>query len=106
MEKLFTYGTLQQDDIQDHIYGRVLSGTNETLVGYIIKEIEIEEEFGIVKYPIITPTENSKDTIKGIVYELTLAEIRQTDNYEGSHYKRVEVELQSNEIVWAYSAKV
>jgi gamma-glutamylcyclotransferase (GGCT)/AIG2-like uncharacterized protein YtfP len=103
MQKLFTYGTLQNDDIQETIFGRQLQGTPETLIGYVIKEIQIEEEFGIVHYPIIMETNNPEDTIKGIVYEINSNDLRQADLYEGLHYKRVEVHLQSNEIAWAYS---
>jgi gamma-glutamylcyclotransferase (GGCT)/AIG2-like uncharacterized protein YtfP len=103
MQKLFTYGTLQNDDIQETIFGRHLQGTPETLIGYVIKEIQIEEEFGIVYYPIIMETNNPEDTINGIVYEINSNDLRQADLYEGLHYKRVEVHLQSNEKAWAYS---
>ena len=46
------------------------------------------------------------DRIDGILYELSEKEIQLADTYEGLHYKRIEVELHSNEIVWVYSAKV
>jgi gamma-glutamylcyclotransferase (GGCT)/AIG2-like uncharacterized protein YtfP len=48
-------------------------------------------------------TNNPEDTIKGIVYEINSNDLRQADLYEGLHYKRVEVHLQSNEKAWAYS---
>ena len=104
MEKLFAYGSLQNEDIQKDLFGRILDGTPETLIGYIVKEIQIEEEFGIVRYPIIVETHQPKDTINGIVYEITTKELHQADLYEGLHYKRVEVHLQSNQKAWAYSA--
>tara|TARA_R110000868_G_scaffold121097_6_gene321370 strand:- start:4359 stop:4679 length:321 start_codon:yes stop_codon:yes gene_type:complete len=106
MEKLFAYGTLKEKDIQENIFGRILNGVTETLMGYVVKEIQIEEEFGMETYPIIAPTQNNDDTIEGIVYDLTEKEIQLADTYEGGHYKRVEVQLQSKEIAWAYSAKV
>ena len=106
MEKLFAYGTLKDKDIQENVFGRILQGVPETLMGYVVKEILIEEEFGMESYPIIAPTNNNEDTIEGIVYDLTLQELQLADTYEGSHYKRVEVQLQSNEFAWAYSAKV
>ena len=101
--KLFTYGSLQQDDVQENLFGRILSGTPETLIGYALKEIKIEEEFGIVYYPIIVETHKAEDTINGIVYDITTIELHQADLYEGLHYKRVEVQLQSNQKAWAYS---
>jgi gamma-glutamylcyclotransferase (GGCT)/AIG2-like uncharacterized protein YtfP len=106
MEKLFAYGTLKDNDIQKAIFGRTLTGIPDKLIGYTIKEINIEEEFGIAQYPIIIATQNPEDSISGILYELSSKELQLADTYEGIHYKRIEVELKSNEIVWVYSAKV
>ncbi|QZK90668.1 gamma-glutamylcyclotransferase [Flavobacterium sp. CHNK8] len=106
MEKLFAYGSLQNEDIQKDLFGRILEGTPETLIGYVVKQIQIEEEFGIVNYPIITQTENQENTINGMVYEISTKELNQSDLYEGLHYKRVEVQLQSKQKAWAYSAVI
>ena len=106
MEKLFAYGSLQNEDIQKDLFGRILDGTPETLVGYVVKDIQIEEEFGLVHYPIIVETHKPEDTINGMVYSISLQELRQTDLYEGLHYKRVEVHLQSDQKAWAYSAAI
>jgi gamma-glutamylcyclotransferase (GGCT)/AIG2-like uncharacterized protein YtfP len=103
MIKLFTYGTLQHEDVQENLFGRILDGTPEKLIGYVLKRIEIEEEFGIVQYPIIVETKNTDDFIDGFVYEITEKELNQADLYEGVHYKREEVYLQSNQKAWAYS---
>ncbi|OAB27173.1 Gamma-glutamyl cyclotransferase, AIG2-like [Flavobacterium fryxellicola] len=106
MEKLFAYGSLQNEDIQKDLFGRILEGTPEKLIGYIVKKIQIEEEFGLVYYPIITETNKPEDTINGIVYAITTKELHQSDLYEGLHYKRVEVQLQSKQKAWAYSAAI
>ncbi|SDH20891.1 Gamma-glutamyl cyclotransferase, AIG2-like [Flavobacterium omnivorum] len=106
MEKLFAYGSLQNEDIQTDLFGRILEGTPETLIGYIVKNIQIEEEFGLVYYPIITETHKPEDTINGMVYAITTKELHQSDLYEGLHYKRVEVQLQSEQKAWAYSAAI
>lgn len=106
MEKLFAYGSLQNEEVQKDLFGRILEGTPETLIGYVVKKIQIEEEFGLVYYPIITETQKKEDTIHGIVYSISSQELRQTDLYEGLHYKRVEVDLQSNQKAWAYSAAI
>lgn len=106
MQKLFAYGTLQDVDVQQDLFGRILKGIPETLVGYELNEIQIEEEFGIAHYPIIMETNDSNDTISGILYEVTMRELQQADLYEGLHYKRVEVLLQSNQKAWAFSAAI
>jgi gamma-glutamylcyclotransferase (GGCT)/AIG2-like uncharacterized protein YtfP len=104
MQKLFAYGTLKNEEVQEDLFERILHGTPETLIGYELNEIQIEEEFGITHYPIITETKDSNDTISGILYEVTMKELHQADLYEGLHYKRVEVTLQSNQKAWTYSA--
>lgn len=104
MEKLFAYGNLREKDIQETVFGRILEGVPESLVGYAVKEIQIEEEYGIDTYPIITPTQNQDDTIDGILYDLTLRELQLADTYEGKHYKRIRVQLKSNEVAWAFTA--
>jgi gamma-glutamylcyclotransferase (GGCT)/AIG2-like uncharacterized protein YtfP len=106
MQKLFAYGTLQDKDVQENLFGRILSGIPETLIGYELNEIQIEEEFGLEHYPIIMETNDSNDTISGVLYEVTMRELQQADLYEGLHYKRVEVLLQSNQKAWAYSAAI
>jgi gamma-glutamylcyclotransferase (GGCT)/AIG2-like uncharacterized protein YtfP len=106
MQKLFAYGTLQDKDVQENLFGRILQGTSEALIGYELNEIQIEEEFGIEHYPIIMETNNSNDTISGVLYEVSMRELHQADLYEGLHYKRVEVLLQSNQKAWAYSAAI
>ena len=104
MEQLFAYGTLKEKDIQETIFGRILKGTPETLVGYVINQIHIEEEFGVAQYPIITPTHNPEDTISGMLYDLTEAQLQLADTYEGLYYKRIQVQLQSEQTAWVYSA--
>jgi gamma-glutamylcyclotransferase (GGCT)/AIG2-like uncharacterized protein YtfP len=106
MENLFAYGSLREEEVQKSIFGRILKGVPEKLQGYVVKRIEIEEEFGLENYPIITPTEDSSDCIEGIVYELTVQELQLSDTYEGNSYTRIEVPLQSKQLVWAYTAKL
>lgn len=105
MEQLFTYGSLQHADVQETIFGRVLKGKPDILEGYVVKEISIEEEFGMAQYPILVSTNNPEDTISGILYELSESDLLKTDTYEGYHYKRIEVELHSKETAWVYTAK-
>jgi gamma-glutamylcyclotransferase (GGCT)/AIG2-like uncharacterized protein YtfP len=104
MEKLFAYGTLKDKDIQETIFGRILKGNPDTLVGYVVKQIHIEEEFGMEPYPIITPTQDSSDIIHGILYDLSSEDLQKADTYEGIHYKRIQVQLQSGEVAWTFTA--
>jgi gamma-glutamylcyclotransferase (GGCT)/AIG2-like uncharacterized protein YtfP len=102
MENLFAYGTLKDKRIQETIFGKVLTGTPDTVTGFITKEIQIEEEFGVTPYPIIVETKNPEDVVIGVLYQLTEYQLEQADIYEGMHYKRIQVKLESNEIAWTY----
>lgn len=102
MEKLFAYGTLKDKNIQENIFGRTLKGVPDRLIGYVINYIEIEEEFGLEKYPIITATNNPDDIVTGLVYDITEEDVHLADTYEGLHYKRIEVTLESLQTAWAY----
>ena len=43
MEKLFSYGTLQQTEVQIETFGRELYGIKDALVGYTVGEVEITD---------------------------------------------------------------
>jgi gamma-glutamylcyclotransferase (GGCT)/AIG2-like uncharacterized protein YtfP len=103
MENLFAYGTLKDKEIQEKVFGRIIKGTPDQLKGYGIRKIQIEEEFGIIQYPIITETKNPEDSIDGISYPLSEIELELADKYEGMHYKRIKVQLESTEEAWAYT---
>lgn len=104
MENLFAYGTLKDKEIQEKIFGRILKGTSNNLIGYVIKDIPIEEEFGIIQYQIITETKNAAESINGMCYQLRERDLELADSYEGIHYKRLKVKLESNEMAWTYTA--
>ena len=102
MENLFAYGTLKDKRIQETIFGKILNGTPDSVSGYTTKEIKIEEEFGVTPYPIIVASENPEDVVSGILFQLTEFQLEQADIYEGMHYKRIKLELESGEIAWTY----
>ncbi len=89
MQKLFTYGSLQKPEIQNKLFGRLLTGTPDTLAGYGVFIVEIEGK----KYNNISPKVEEK--VDGFVYELSDTEIERADRYEGRSYKRAVVKLQS-----------
>ncbi|RJP46787.1 MAG: gamma-glutamylcyclotransferase [Armatimonadetes bacterium] len=96
MEKLFSYGTLQEEKVQKKIIGRSVSATKDTLRKYKLSEIEIENEI----FPIIQPEKNS--IVEGSILDLTQEELRKTDEYEGVDYKRIKVALESGIEAWVY----
>ncbi len=109
MEYLFSYGTLQKGAVQLETFGRLLSGTPDILTGYELSTVMIEDEDVIatsnqVYHPIIIFSNNSKDVIKGVVFEITQDELNHADEYETDSYKRVKVQLESGKSAWVYTA--
>lgn len=97
MEKIFSYGTLQDAPIQQQIIGRLLGeGTADTLRGYKMAKLK-----GVhTSYNIILPA--TGETVDGIVYEVTAEELEKIDVYEGEAYIRVSATLMSNTRAWIY----
>lgn len=109
MELLFSYGTLQQKNVQLANFGRQLIGKPDLLPNYRVGEIEISDErvlreSGKALHPILEYTGNPKDQVAGTVFQLTTKELAQADDYEVDDYQRVEAVLQSGLRCWIYSA--
>ena len=94
---LFSYGSLQQQEVQLSLYKRVLKGSEDQLKGF-----KLTEELLYDQYPIIIETKDNTDLISGFVFEITLEELKFTDEYEGEHYRRIQVKLESGREAWCY----
>ena len=108
-EWLFSYGTLQNEETQKKIFGRILKGTADTLSGYSISTIEIKDENflskGEQKYQHTAIASKYKnDNINGTVFEITGDELLLTDIYEPDGYTRIKVMLASGKKAWIYVA--
>lgn len=102
MEQIFSYGTLQSKEIQMQVFNKLLTGTPDQLTGYKLKDLQIEEEFGIEDYFVATPSENPSDAVDGIVYTISSADLAKADQFESNAYKRVEITLKSGTVAWIY----
>lgn len=104
---LFCYGTLQLERVQLATFGRRLDGRPETLVGYALVPLVIEDASVIAvsgrsEHTMARHTGRREDTIEGTVLELTEAELAQADDYEVPAVRRTWVELASGRSAWAY----
>ena len=107
MENLFSYGTLQQENVQIKNFGRSLSGTLNVLQGYRLEDLVITDTFVLKtsqkKYhPIIFFSNSLQDEVQGTVFKITSSELLDADSYEVADYKRVKVTLKSGIKCWAY----
>lgn len=109
MEKLFSYGTLQQDQVQLDTFGRRLVGVPDQLVGYLLKGVEIQDaeviaRSGKVVHPIAVFSGHPDDRVSGTVFDITYTELMHSDAYEVNDYARIAVKLASGVLAWAYVA--
>ncbi|MHC0441288.1 MULTISPECIES: gamma-glutamylcyclotransferase family protein [Flavobacterium] len=102
MEQLFSYGTLRSKQIQMQVFNKVLTGTADQLLGYKLKSLQIEEEFGMADYVVAVASENPSEIIHGMVFNVTLADLAKVDLFESNAYKRVQVTLKSGTVAWIY----
>lgn len=110
MEWVFSYGTLQLDEVQQANYGRLLDGVADELPGYrteylAITNPEVIAVSGIAEHPVARHTGNPNDRVAGTRYALTPEELAATDAYESADYHRMLVELASGVSAWLYLAK-
>lgn len=102
MEKLFSYGTLRSKQIQMQIFNKVLTGTPDQLLGYKLKSLQIEEEFGMADYVVAVASADSSDPIHGVAFNISATDLAKVDIFESNAYKRVQVELKSGTVAWVY----
>ena len=107
---LFSYGTLQKEQVQIETFGRVLDGEKDTLKGYIMKMVEITDPEVLRKsnqkyHPILEFSGDSGDEVEGMLFEVTEAEILQADEYEVDDYKRIETVFKSGKKGFIYVRK-
>jgi hypothetical protein len=109
-ERLFSYGTLQQDNVQLPTFGRLLQGMPDALVGFAVRPVEIKDPqvvaaSGKTHHPGAIRTGNDADRVPGTVFEITPVELASADAYEVYEYERVEAVLASGGRAWVYVLK-
>ncbi len=107
VERLFSYGTLQLENVQRETFGRLLKGAPDALVGFKQEFVEITDPDVLAKsgerfHPIVLRSGDSADRVPGTVFEITPAELAAADEYEVSDYERVEAQLASGSTAWVY----
>ena len=110
MAFIFSYGTLQNPQVQQQLLNRTLCVSKDILVGYEKKLIEIKDPLVIKQsgehvHPILVKNNASTQEIHGSILEVTGAELLKIDDYEAENYERVRVELKSGKKAWLYQQK-
>ena len=89
------------------LFGRLLKGGTDFLVGYIPSAIEISDEAFLTKGEqknqlTAIPSGNQNDRMEGTVFEISQEELLIADKYEPDGFSRIEVELASGKKAWIY----
>nr|WP_314492355.1 gamma-glutamylcyclotransferase family protein [uncultured Chryseobacterium sp.] len=110
MAYLFSYGTLQKEEVQIETFGRLLHGAKDILAGYQLQMLEITDPEVLRRsnrkyHPILMFSGNTDDEIEGILFEVTEKEIIQADAYEVDDYKRIQSVFKSGKTGFVYVGK-
>lgn len=106
---LFSYGTLQQPEVQRTVFGRELTGAPDALTGFRIATVGITDPHviavsGAAVHQILVPDAGGDD-IAGTRFTLDDAQLAAADRYEVDDYTRVAVTLRSGLTAWVYVAQ-
>ncbi len=108
MPLLFSYGTLQQENVQLSTFGRRLNGQSDELVGCEQSLVRIEDPqvaatLGKTHHANVKFNGNEDSRVSGMMFEITDAELAGVDEYEAALlYKRVAARLASGRQAWVY----
>jgi hypothetical protein len=104
---LFSYGNLQQSDVQLDLFGRPVEGEIDWLPGYTVDYVEVDDPrgrdvSGVSVEPVVRATGNRLDRVPGRVLHLTEEEVEAADEYQVTVYRREHVVLASGHGAWVY----
>lgn len=96
MALLFSYGTLQQPDVQMSTLGRRLAGHPDALPGYSLGTVP-------AGHSNVVLSDDDRSRVTGTVFEVTDAELARADAFEQQFsYSRIAVRLASGREAWVY----
>ena len=105
---LFSYGTLQQPAVQQSMFGRLLHGHADELVGFEqglfrVEDPEFVAQSGKAEHAMVKLNGRSESRVPGMVFELTDAELALVDAYEPAGYTRIATTLASGKEAWVFA---
>ena len=110
MPLLFSYGTLQDADVQRSTFGRVLIGYADELVGFELDVFEVQDpafvaQSGKALHAIVKQTGRDDSRVRGTALEVSDDELSRSAAYEPEGYVRVAATLASGRDAWVYAQK-
>jgi len=84
---LFSYGTLQQPEVQLTTFGRRLAGHGDAVLGHELDWVKIRDPHVIAtsgsdRHPVLVESDRPAAAVEGTVFAITAAELAAADEYE------------------------
>lgn len=103
---LFSYGTLRDPQVQQALFGRLVEGRPDAMVGWRSRMIEITDPEVIAKsgtrwHPMVERSDDPGDAVEGTVFLLGEQDLASADAYEVDYVRR-EVLLRSGHKAYVY----
>ena len=99
MPLVFSYGTLQHEDVQLSTFGRLLHGHRDELPGFEPSSAGA----GTTQHANVTFNGRADSRVRGTVFEISDAELLAADQYERqASYTRIAAMLASGKRAWVY----
>src|SRR5262245_27483268 len=100
MPLLFSYGMLKVAAVQMSIFGRLLRGEPDELVGFEqsllrIEDLQFVKQSGKADHAIVKFTGRCDSRVNGTVFEVSESDLASADRYEPAGYKRISATLAS-----------
>lgn len=111
MPLLFSYGTLQHEEVQLSTFGRKLNGEHDLLIGYEpslvkIPDPALAERLKKTHHDNVRSTGDDWSSVQGTAFEVSEEELAKADAFEAQfNYHRVLVPLASGNEAWVYVHK-
>jgi gamma-glutamylcyclotransferase (GGCT)/AIG2-like uncharacterized protein YtfP len=108
MPLIFSYGSLQQEDVQLSTFGRRLDGRRDALVAFEQSSVAIDDPsvvatLGKTHHANVVFNGNDASRVAGMAFEISDAELASVDAYEAPFaYGRIAVMLASGRTAWVY----
>jgi gamma-glutamylcyclotransferase (GGCT)/AIG2-like uncharacterized protein YtfP len=108
MPLLFSYGTLQLEEVQLKTLGRALAGTPDAIRGFEAASVKIEDPemaaaLGRTHHANVRFTGDDTSQVTGTVFDITDGELAKFDAFERVYfYVRVLAPLASGRKAWVY----
>jgi hypothetical protein len=108
MPWLFSYGSLQKEEVQLATFGRRFDGAHDELPGFeparvVIDDPKIAKRIGRDHHANARFTGSARSHVPGMAFDVTDAELARCDGYEREFaYVRVAATLRSGKRAWVY----